>query len=1355
MDVADYWHDQASRSWQELSSITELSTSFILIVRIRTLYFSSNTDCFPDTSPIPPFFSGDSSKENAASTAKGFISLDQAIVDVLVAKLAYLNRNKQAMGVAKFDGPAGQVEDSSLAGIRRHSRQHSIGMNVSPSTSNVGGTADTGINHRTLGNLIGTERRMSVNPISKATSREMLRISSPASQKPRYKVRTVVPRNSRDTEEPRPTTLHVPGSFRSEISVVAAEISGSTTPTLLDKAIEVHGDASDLESAPSYRESVDAVPAAEDPKRLAEVVTGSVPQPIRSIRSHPALSKDSKDEKGMTIEHKRLVRPVHNPFFRPYSSHNLALDSGRSVLTSSKDQSLISESQCFEALIEPRPSTEEDTSKAAPLQCSAIPDHFQHVSSNTANIKDDLTFIGPSTLDPTSSSQKIVSCSPINRNEVAAGENSLEHRSMTLDTPSAGSRKASLSHELLEHLSKPNKSSMGVEVNPSKTEIKNRISPLWENSAELEASKPAVEETPLKVKQLSGLESLVELHNSNAIPSTAWTKHEMMGFATEANHLRRSLSVSSSSNTGSFGDNSDVARLIQSTPAGKTTYRFPAKASSSSGMRTPSSRRPWVQHLLGRQHSPPSHEVHLTQRPSAVENDVLRKGHASMLSYRQLDTGDSFSRFMGSETTDATSSVRRPRHADPETFSKVILDLESLMREVLLIAKHVAVDKEAENAGPAVVDRSASYSRDTTYNRRTLPSNHAVPGEGVWATSDGNASLGAGSTDEYTPHSADRTNFVESAIASQDRSKSQKHQDKRLYPTSLMLHTDHSSASPDLEQEFRSVSAHARELARHLKVPDPLLESPSKALQQRDERRESVLVGKSLAAVGGLRSPSVIDFAFKARRGSAYPEVIELPVIPRKPLPSQQRANEQRSFLLRNHSSPADDFLQNTIARGNAPQVQPRSSSTQLQRPSLSQNGDVFHNIELGQASSSDDSVLSFSGQSTFIRHMTGDGGHPYQQPGAIGPGKLPAQDTITTLRSLRSPNSQENDSSGHGGAQPRPNLKNMHHFSIRGPGPPGGFSLRHSHRRAPIARDWSTTRKRFVAAVTCLNTALLGIIIGIYAGEVPAIQYAIADGNHYTILGNVVFYLGLAIPTFFFWPLPLLHGRKPYTLAALAILMPLQFPQALVVDSFRSPNSPMYRIGLLLPRSFAGVAMGFANINLQTTLLDLFGASLQSGNPHQEVVNENDVRRHGGGMGVWLGLWTWCSIGSLGVGFLIGAVIISGLNVSWGFWITIVLTAAMLLLNVVTPEVRRSPYRRSLAEVPQDGGDVSRRIARGEIMMHLYQTGPIHWWEEVIAGLVLIKRMLSQPAFVVMAVYLGWIYGQIVMVIVVSFFFV
>lgn len=325
--------------------------------------------------------------------------------------------------------------------------------------------------------------------------------------------------------------------------------------------------------------------------------------------------------------------------------------------------------------------------------------------------------------------------------------------------------------------------------------------------------------------------------------------------------------------------------------------------------------------------------------------------------------------------------------------------------------------------------------------------------------------------------------------------------------------------------------------------------------------------------------------------------------------------------------------------------------------------------------------------------------------------------------------------------------LENKRHVSLK---EHRGFSLARSHKRQTTARDWSPGRKRFCAAVACISTALVGILVGIYAGETPSIQYWIVDFHHYTVLGNVFFFIGLSIPTFLFWPLPLLHGRKPYILGAMSLAMPLLFPQALAVGELRSPYTHVWRVALILPRALMGFCLGFANMNFKGILTDLFGASLQSTNPHQEHVDEFDVRRHGGGMGVWLGLWTWSAMGSIGVGFLIGALIINTLSPAWGFYVSITIIAFVLLLNVLTPEVRRSAFRRSVAEV-KNGEDFSRRLARGEVKMHLVQTGPKWWGEEFHYGLKLSIKMLRQPGFMVMAAYVAWMYGQIVLVVLVS----
>ena len=324
--------------------------------------------------------------------------------------------------------------------------------------------------------------------------------------------------------------------------------------------------------------------------------------------------------------------------------------------------------------------------------------------------------------------------------------------------------------------------------------------------------------------------------------------------------------------------------------------------------------------------------------------------------------------------------------------------------------------------------------------------------------------------------------------------------------------------------------------------------------------------------------------------------------------------------------------------------------------------------------------------------------------------------------------------------------LNGCRHVDVKGP---HDFNVHDTWRHQPVARDWTISRKRFAATISCVNTALIGIVIGIYAGEVPAIQYVIVDLGHYAILGNVVLYLGLAIPTLFLWPLPLMHGRKPYTVMALAVALCLQIPQGMAVSEFRSPYVSTYRQMLLLSRAFSGFALGFVNINLQASLLDVFGASLQSGNPHQEVVDPYDVRRHGGGMGLWLGLWSWCAVGSISAGFLIGTLMVDFADVAWGFWTSLLLMMMVLLLNVIGPEVRRSAYRRTVAEFMGDEGHISR-ISRGEVKMHLKSAGPYWWGEEVKAGMELCWRMLQQPGFFILAVYTAWAYAHFTLVLMV-----
>lgn len=638
------------------------------------------------------------------------------------------------------------------------------------------------------------------------------------------------------------------------------------------------------------------------------------------------------------------------------------------------------------------------------------------------------------------------------------------------------------------------------------------------------------------------------------------------------------------------------------------------------------------------------------------------------------------------------------------SFTKVVHDLETLLKEALSVARQAA-DLSGNRHGPLVT-------------------NSPVTSRGSFQSVDPseNSSVLSGGLDEEEHYTSSPLQYNRDQISTDANNLEPRfvlNKDARPYPGRSVAPTRHQSivsASELVNICPKRVSSHlAKEI--NLEYSNTSAVAATDKAAQQDPNDVSSVIG------------DVQDWAFNTQishRSKAVP-------MPQQPEALQTPLKEQNAFIKRENAMTGKLHKKFVI--------QPRTSSAglrstplrtelRMQQSSKEVGGEDFRGRELRPSGGQYRTITQHS--------LAGRTERP--------PFSYPVSPVNSAEGGTPSPRDQAANKE-HSSMSKLYTLKNRRHYSIR---EGNGFSLSRSHRRAPVARDWSTPRKRYVATVSCISTALMGLVIGIYAGEVPAIQYAIQDENHYSILGNVVLFSGLAITTVLFWPLPLLHGRKPYLLAAFALLLPLQFPQALAVGPQQKEHIAIYRIGLLVSRAISGLVMGFASLNFKNTLLDLFGASLQSANPHQETVNKNDVRRHGGGMGIWLGIWTWCSIGSIGTGFLIGAVIISGLSVTWGFWIVIILCAFVLILNVFSPETRRSAYRRSMAEV-RNGHDVSRRVARGEIKLHIDSTGPIWWGEELLAGWRLCVRMLKQPGFLVLSFYVAWIYGQVVMVIVVS----
>ena len=837
-------------------------------------------------------------------------------------------------------------------------------------------------------------------------------------------------------------------------------------------------------------------------------------------------------------------------------------------------------------------------------------------------------------------------------------------------------------------------------------------------------------------------------------------------FRSEAARLQQSPSMPSSSDTN---ETTDLTRLtVQPRLYNKHSYQNPSPVVPLTGAKNLEPRLHWMRQLLGKRSLAAlieeAQSPKLTARPGyklkyPTVGDRTRPSGETTQEREELETPTERiqSNIKHAMEPDYSTSLP-PAHLNrSESFGRVIIELESLLKEALIIAEKAADKKEQDRAVEVYVQNCVDPTSTTDSSRHRQSSSHIEP---KMSFERGNEAM------DYVPRTmgvAKHQGFTATKETGPSSSLQEKLQQETL-AVSGPRQTGGIPRSPSARTRHRNRQAvtysPASEHVQQIMVERGIMpQTPSMEFlhlkQERavleNETSDTARALPNTIAEETIHHISTKDWALP-RRNRQYPEAIAQP-LPRRPNSMLLSSKESQIHLHRKErpvtEAPPKEEVQTFISLHHRPPIQPRGSSIKSNRRSVSE-ASVYH-YETNCSSSSVDSVgeayiANFRNdglrQRVPAHSSTMDGQRPVS---GSGPGMPPRQDTITSFRGPASMENPPANSSNPNADAGNYSLKNRHHYSFRGA---QGFSLSGSHRKAPIARDWSTTRKRFVAAIACINTALMGLIIGIYAGEVPAIQYAIVDENHYSILGNVVFFIGLAIPTLVFWPLPLLHGRKPYTLGALALLLALQFPQAIAVGTTRSPYVATYRAILLLSRALAGFVMGFANINFKTTLLDLFGASLMSGNPHGEMVILFDVRRHGGGMGLWLGIWTWCSIGSIGLGFTAGALIISSLQVAWGFWITILLTLVVLLLNVVTPEVRRSPYRRSMAEVHM-GSDVSRRIAKGEVMMHLHSTGPKYWWEEAMAGCVLCMRMLMQPGFVVLSLYLSWIYGQVVMVII------
>lgn len=1307
-------HSRDTRAGTFITS--SFKTDQDLLTRIRSLLVARNEQYPPKTPPPSPDHSF--SPSNICDKTAGYFPANAGVISFnsikTIAKLAHTKARESSMVSTTFDGPAGQLEDPYTDGVRRHPSHPNMHRERSSSMDNTPSQTSSGLNQRVLGAHIGGGYRTVVDstmtPISHTVA---LPPTAPQkarhdSQIPAFVLRTVRPATPQSTEKRlRPGPHHIPGSYRSEIdrsidtrSVVAAP-SGSEHGSMPE-------DSSAL--APQLYHGSHAVLPHGAVNALIKTISHDSASPgnrsVRSIRSRPSLRE--RPSIG-TLSSRTSVKQAHHLLLKPSTDHFTPSMPIEPLLTSEVDHMHgldVSEAPLY--ALAGRQSCErpgEMEQESSKLKNQTV--HPRNAGLSESNE----TFValnGP----PLS---QILTALPPPRQEVS-------HESL-VDSVARGSLVSS------------KRGSLGGSLDLERTGVNTKQPPALE---ELEApghsdsrghdpTGQAGNSPPRFDAEVASTDSNIISFSSGNLSQKEVREsldHRSMRrnhFVNGTNGLPKSPSLPSSGGSVTTNENVDTQGLSQEQQLlREKPYQAQNDHKEAQEGQQPKLGEYLFNRLLGRHTTPPEARdlTNLTARPS----------------HRQRSVADAVHRDRNSP--DHAPPLRQ-QTVDNESFNQVIRDLEALLQEAIFFARQGA---DRDQSMPTRPCRTQSSRNDRSSMASSSPSEE---------DNQDPVDLGL----DQPGH--DHIIVVEPVEVKTYPDKHKEIREATPNPTGSVVATGHPLMSPVYDVDESRVDG---ELA---------LEVTLKESQQSPQLRRPSYMPQSqpIAPSTSDAAPQTesIDWATRKdsmRVSNARVVISELPIVPRKDSLLQTPRTEQLVHVIRESKIPATVWSSVDIRsvshtpRDHSPlhqssAIKPRSQSAMLQTTNFPSDtvmpSQSLSNQLVERACDRDAGSFDWRNPSlqTPMSTNTSAAGNQHGRPIPLSDMGPPRQDTITSMHAAE-PQTHDQETTPEKKSY---SLRNRHHFSIR---EHHGFSPSRSHRRAPIARDWSTPRKRFVAAVACINTALLGLIVGIYAGEVPAIQYAIVDEHHYAILGNVVLYAGLAIPTALLWPLPLLYGRKPFILAALALLIPLQFPQAIVVGTSRSPDVATYRTGLLVARAISGLVLGFANINFLATLLDLFGASLQSGNPHQEVVNENDVRRHGGGMGVWLGIWTWCFIGSIGIGFLFGALVISGVNVSWGFYISIILIAIVLLLNIITPEVRRSPYRRSMAEV-RTGSDISRRIARGEVKMHLQSTGPKWWWEEVIAGNVLCLRLLKEPGFLLLALYSGWIYGQVILVIVVS----
>ncbi|KAI9837108.1 MAG: hypothetical protein M1819_000759 [Sarea resinae] len=505
-------------------------------------------------------------------------------------------------------------------------------------------------------------------------------------------------------------------------------------------------------------------------------------------------------------------------------------------------------------------------------------------------------------------------------------------------------------------------------------------------------------------------------------------------------------------------------------PSRTSSGTLPASHGEAAPKQDGSQRTGWMRKLLKREPGKTSsgrYVSHLTARP-------YRRSRSGLTTGKNAATND------GSVNIDppifqAKTVERNEQDLASESFTKVILDLEDLLQEALFIAKQAA---EREDTGDlsAVLEEAALVLRGNNASAvdiskadgKLLPASLCAsePGaagneqdkkadpstESPVTSSDSSTSSGRASSLSskglhvgYSP--INHVPVVEPSNKFEDEGQDSIAHDKTAYtPASAMTSGNVSDAPirleasprqpPSPEETGRDNNSLKQSEISNIPTPDRFYRSYDWAYPLGGEVA-------SAASSSTDTSSSTIDLSGIRLRHLH---------LPAEPIPAKTPDIEQVTIISRGSrhppTLPSKEVVREHIGIFREPPINPRSSSSNLGRT-----------VSLASAPAAIDS----RNREKAVIH-----GNDPAPSGAENP-----RPGLSTINSGIATQGQPLESTGNLHSSRR-----HHHFSIRDP---HGFSLSRSHRRQPIARDWDKTRKRTVAAVACISTALIGFLIGVY----------------------------------------------------------------------------------------------------------------------------------------------------------------------------------------------------------------------------------------------------------------------------------